>query len=188
MLILKVAPIEFIGIIATIITAVIFAIVLGFQVVATRAATKSATSATAQMERLRPHVVIHPPFAADLTATGSVMAFRIENVGFAPAFGVSPTLRAFDAGGIEIEDDEQNALSQDLPPTHEIRLVTGEVATKVWPRVIAQEAGLVFQVTIEYAMTPEGAPSHKSEARYQITYDGNTTGFNILEGKFDRLL
>ncbi len=194
MLILKVELIEAIGIITTMvvgtITSVIFIGVLIYQIKATRAA-------TAQAARLRPNIVIRDPGTIDTTKAVSIK-FPIENVGFTLAYQVTPSIRVITADGTEIEqvsgtdDGFGRLVAHDMPPRNEISMSLNEGDDEddedetVIERVIGLEAGLVFEVSVPYSLSPDSPASQISKARFGVKYDEKLARFNILSGQFDR--
>ncbi|MCH8223613.1 MAG: hypothetical protein IH868_09420 [Chloroflexi bacterium] len=191
MLIMKVAPIEFIGIIASIITAVIFAVVLGFQIRATNAARRAADAATAQAERLRPHVVIDDPQSLTLSTTGWKLVFGVHNVGFAPAYAVVIEVAAFNHQGEDVEVEHPAGNEQDIPPARgTIFILDSETNTAVRDLIMTRVGEPTFRVTARYAVLPDRPHSHQSEVTFRLVYEeGDGVHFAIHQGdRLDRAL
>ena len=170
MLILKVAPIEAAGIIASIITAVIFVGVLGFQIRATNAARRVAEVATAQIDRLRPHVTIDSPDdPINLIEMGWDLIFKIKNVGFATAYNVTMQADLTNREGELVGETDDDFAPQDLPPGVEsdfLIIGIGEDRDLMARDLIqSREGEPKIQIVVRFALFPESSQSHESTKR-----------------------
>lgn len=189
MLLLKVAPIEFIGIIASIVTAVAFVFVLYFQMKATRAsvvasnaARTAADAARTQVETLRPHIKIVTPERIPFQADEWEFILKFRNVGPVPAFSVFVKYTFHHANG-QIIQSGTGIVSQDLAPNDDFKVIVDKQTVLNFATELQKETGgLHVSISAEYSPTPERSPNRVSKISYETIYDGDSVYFMVSSG------
>ena len=149
---------KIVALIANIVTPLLFATVLIFQIRSTNAASRSAKAAETEAARLRPAV---RPFEADAQkvndqAVPGTVRFRVQNVGQSMAYEVHWSIEFFD-----VEGNTAGVLASpwrvDLPPSQDMYggfTSTHEDWAPILKRLLANEKGLRYVQDVRYRTHP----------------------------------
>jgi hypothetical protein len=196
------APLEAIGIVASIVTAVAFVVVLIFQVRATRAAVVAAESARsaasaaidqvqaaeiqadamrAQAATLRPHVIFDQLEDFEFDDSTWSTGVKILNVGTIPAYNLVAKIEIMRRGGLV--GSLVFTTPSDLAPTDSSTFRISKLGDPEISRAFSTPGDdIKLRVTVEYSLVPEEIRTHRSTVGYQLDYDQTHGRFSMWEG------
>ena len=196
----QVTPIEFSGIVASSLTAIVFAVVLAFQVKATRAAVAAAKAAEnaakstevqakaamLQAEILRPHVIFEAVQPYKFSADKWAITTPIKNVGSVPAYNLTMHLNVIDANGASL-GRFGSAVPSDLAPTDRIATKIDQDDKSLGEELSKGADNIRLVVSAQYSLDPERLSIRKSVIIFSITYIDGQGSFSSSGSTLDRV-
>ena len=169
------------ALIASIVTPVLFLLVVIFQISATRATAKAARAAEREASRLRPIIRTFDPDSqlVNNKAVPGTIRFRVQNVGQETAYRVHWVASFFDSQG-SVLPALKSDWELDIPPGDDMYQAFSPKHPE-WSQILAllhSQSGARYELSVWYALSPSDErwyqSTHSGKSEYMVTGPNRT--------------